>query len=206
VEREEQQLLEDASRIREHLEPLPTSTSYRALVVVSGLPGAGKSYFCRRLAARYPLVRLESDALRQALFGQPTHSAEENRRLFDACHYVLDSLLGAGIATIFDATNLREDHRRQVYRIADKHGAKLILVWLEAPPALAYQRLETRARGADAEDLSDAGPEVYRRMRRDVEPMGRRHLTVDTSGDIEPAIRAVLEEIQGLPNKRGASS
>ena len=190
------QLLEDARRIEESVRPLPSPRSTAALVVVSGLPGSGKSYFCRRLASRHPIARLESDALRKALFGQPTHSPEESRRLFAACHYVLDRLLGAGISALLDATNLREVHRRQLYAIADRHGAKLVLVSLRASAAVLKERLAARARRADPEDLSDAGPEVYQRMRSLDEPIGRPHIVVDTSADIEPAVEAVLRELE----------
>jgi len=190
------QLLEDARRIEECVRPLPPPRSTPALVVVSGLPGSGKSYFCRRLASRHPIARLESDALRQALFGQPTHSPEESRRLFAACHYVLDRLLGAGISALLDATNLREVHRRQLYAIADRHGVKLVLVSLRAPAAVVEERLAARARRSDPADLSDAGPEVYQRMRSLDEPIGRPHIVVDTSADIEPAVEAVLRELE----------
>jgi len=190
------QLLEDARRIEECVRPLPSPRSTAALVVVSGLPGSGKSHFCRRLASRHPIARLESDALRKALFGQPTHSPEESRRLFAACHYVLDRLLGAGISALLDATNLREVHRRQLYAIADRHGAKLVLVSLRAPAAVVEERLAARARRADPADLSDAGPEVYQRMRSLDEPIGRPHIVVDTSADIEPAVEAVLRELE----------
>jgi hypothetical protein len=190
------QLLEDARRIEECVRPLPPPRSTPALVVVSGLPGSGKSYFCRRLASRHPIARLESDALRQALFGQPTHSPEESRRLFAACHYVLDRLLGAGISALLDATNLREVHRRQLYAIADRHGVKLVLVSLRAPAAVVEERLAARARRADPADLSDAGAEVYQRMRSLDEPIGRPHIVVDTSADIEPAVEAVLRELE----------
>lgn len=196
VEEQGQQLLEDARRIEEYIQPLPPPRTNPALVVLSGLPGSGKSYFCRRLASRYPLARLESDALRKALFGQPTYSAEESRRLFSACHLILSRLLARGIAAILDATNLREVHRRQVYRIADKHKAKLILVHLQASPAAVHERLDARAKGPHSQDLSDAGPEVYERMQRDVEPIGRPHISVDTSADIEPAIAAILQQIE----------
>lgn len=190
------QLLEDARRIEECVRPLPSPRSTPALVVVSGLPGSGKSYFCRRLASRHPIARLESDALRQALFGQPTHSPEESRRLFAACHYVLERLLGAGIPALLDATNLREVHRRQLYAIADRHGVKLVLVSLRAPAAVVEERLAARARRADPADLSDAGAEVYQRMRSLDEPIGRPHIVVDTSADIEPAVEAVLRELE----------
>jgi predicted kinase len=196
VEEQRQQLLEDARKIEEYIQPLPPARTSPALVVLSGLPGSGKSYFCRRLASRYPLARLESDALRKALFGRPTYSAEESRRLFSACHLILSRLLARGIAAIFDATNLREVHRRQVYRIADKHKAKLILVHLQASPAVVHERLEARAKGPHSQDLSDAGPEVYERMQRDVEPIGLPHISVDTSADIEPAIAAILQQIE----------
>lgn len=196
MQQQQEQLLEDARRIEECVQPLPPPRSTAALVVVSGLPGSGKSYFCRRLASRHPIARMESDALRKALFGQPTHSPEESRRLFAACHYVLDRLLGAGISALLDATNLREVHRRQLYAIADRHGAKLVLVSLRAPAAVVEERLAARAHRADPKDLSDAGPEVYQRMRSLAEPIGRPHIVVDTSADIEPAVDAVLRELE----------
>lgn len=189
-------LLEDAQRIEESLRPLPPPRTSAALVVVSGLPGSGKSYFCRRLASRHPLARLDSDALRKTLFGQPTHSPEESSRLFAACHYVLDRLLGAGISALLDATNLREVHRRQLYAIAERHAAKLVVVSLRAPATVVEKRLAARARRADPEDLSDAGPDVYERMRSLDEPIARPHIVVDTSADIEPALRAVLRELE----------
>jgi len=203
VEEQRQQLLEDARKIEEYVQPLPPPRASPALVVLSGLPGSGKSYFCRRLASRHPLACLESDALRKALFGQPTYSADESRRLFSACHLVLSRLLTRGVAAIFDATNLREVHRRQVYRIADDHKAKLILVHLQASPPVVHERLEARAKGPRSQDLSDAGPEVYERMQRDVEPIGRPHISVDTSADIEPAIATILQQLEEPRPARG---
>lgn len=196
MEEQRQQLLEDARKIELCIQPLPPPRAIPALVVLSGLPGSGKSHFCRRLASRYPMASLKSDALRKALFGQPTYSAEESRRLFDACHLVLDRLLARSIPAIFDATNLRELHRRQVYSIADKHNAKLILVHLQAPPPVVHERLQARVKGSHSHDLSDAGPEVYERMRHDVEPIGRPHISVDTSVDIEPAIATILQQLE----------
>jgi len=196
MEEQNQQLLEDARKIEEHIQPLPPPRTNPALVVLSGLPGSGKSHFCRRLASRYPMASLKSDALRKALFGQPTYSAEENRRLFSACHLVLSRLLARGIPTIFDATNLREVHRRQVYRIADEHNAKLIVVHLQAPPPVVRERLEARVKGLQPHDLSDAGPEVYERMQHDVEPIGRPHISVDTSADIKPVIATILQQLE----------
>lgn len=194
---------DDVRRLEASLGDLPPPQRPPALVVVSGLPGSGKSHFTGELCRRHPLAHLDSDALRRALFPQPTHSAGESARLFAACHELLDRLLGRGVPAVLDATNLREIHRRPLYRIAEKHGARLLLVRVKAPPALIRRRLERRARAGNPWDASAADVEVYERMRKTAEPLRRPHIAVDTSRDIEPALAAVLRELEnatvGLP-------
>lgn len=191
-------LEEDVRVLEASLGPLPPPQPRPALVVVSGLPGSGKSHFTRELCRRYPLARLDSDALRKALFGRPSHSPQESARLFAACHDLLDRLLARGIPAVLDATNLREIHRRPLYAIAERRGAKLILVQVQAPPEIVMQRLELRLRGENPWDQSEAGPEVYRRMRRHAEPIQRPHMVVDTSRDITPAIEEIVRELEGV--------
>ena len=193
-----QTLETDVQTLEASLGPLPQPQATPALVVVSGLPGAGKSHFTRQLCQRYPMARLDSDALRKALFRQPTHSAEESARLFAACHALLDRLLSKRVPAALDATNLREIHRRPLYRIAEKHGAKLVLVEVRAPAELVKERLEARLRGENPWDESEAGPEVYERMRQQIEPIPEPHLIVDTSQDIGPALDELVRELRAL--------
>ena len=141
-------LNEDVETLRRNLNDLPEPQVEPALIVVSGSPGTGKSFFCRKLAERLPFLILGSDALWRALLPSPQYDEHENRRLFSACHVLIEDLLRTGIPVIFDATNLLEHHREYLYRAADRAGAKLILVWVEAPPELVRQRLLARERGA----------------------------------------------------------
>lgn len=182
----------DVARVEVWLGPLPPPGPRPALVVASGLPGSGKSYFCRRLMERWPLVRLESDAVRQLLFASPTYSAEESGRLFAVLHAVLERLLRRGHAAILDATNLREAHRRRLYAIAEGVGARLILLRIMAPTPLVRQRLQARAQRADPQDRSQADLGVYQRLRRRVQAIRRPHLVVDTSQDLEPFVQEVV--------------
>ena len=65
---------QDAASLYRGLGNLPTTAGNPALILLSGLPGSGKSYFCQRLAhLAPPLIILESDALRAVLFSHPTH-------------------------------------------------------------------------------------------------------------------------------------
>ncbi|HXG42618.1 MAG TPA: DegV family protein [Dehalococcoidia bacterium] len=183
---------EDVARVLEALSPLPPPSEPPALVVLVGLPGSGKSTFARRLQERAPLAVLESDRFRKLLFGRPTYSPEESRRLFRALHAAIDSLLGRRISCLLDATNLREEHRRPLYEMAERHGARLVLVQMEAPAEVVRSRLERRRRAATPGDWSDAGPEVYERMREAMEPISRPHLRVDSTADTGQAVEEVL--------------
>ena len=188
------QLAADVKKLMYSLGRLPEPSVTPALIVVSGLPGSGKSYFSRRLAERLPLPIVESDAMRQVLAPKPSYSPGESERLFRACHALIGDLLRKGISLIFDATNLIERHREQLYRIADSADAKLIIVRLEAPPELVRQRLERRQTEPDQNDKSDADWKVYQKMTATAEKIRRNHFAVDTSKDIAPAIEKIVRE------------
>jgi predicted kinase len=184
-------LADDVSVLKQSLPRLPEPAANPALIVVSGLPGTGKSYFCRKLAERIDLVILESDDLRQRLFPTPSYSKEESTQLFRACHGLVEELLRKGISVALDATNLEEHNREQLYHIADQSGAKLIIVRMEAPPELVQQRLEGRARRVDQSDRSEADWSVYSKMKPTVQKISRNHFAVDSSRDIAPVINKI---------------
>jgi predicted kinase len=192
---EQDQLNQDSAKLRESLGSLPEATVNPPFVVISGLPGVGKSFLCRKLAEKLPFCILESDAMRKILFPSPDYSISESSRLFAACHNLIEWLLKKGVPVIFDATNLSERHREHLYRISDRTEAKIVLVWVEAPSPMAYQRLQTRKDRANPEDKSDADWEVYKRMKPRAEKIRRNHLVVDTSRDISPVINKIVRMI-----------
>lgn len=189
-------LLSDLERLKAALPPLPEPAAQPCLIVISGLPGTGKSYFSRKLAERLPVVVLESDSLRKTLHAEPTYSAEESAYLFQICYRLIEELLKKGLPVLLDATNLREYHRERIYHIAERLQAKLILVRVEAPPEVVRQRLQERREKKPAENYSDADWEVYQRMKLSMERMRRQHFAVNTSRDIGPVIDKIVREAQ----------
>ena len=188
--------LSDVERLAESLGELPEPMVEPAFIVVSGLPGTGKSHFCSRLAERLPFVILESDALRKTLFLSPSYSPQESSHLFQACHLLIERLLKKGIPLILDATNLSERYRERLYSIADRLDAKLILVRVEAPASIVRERLKARQKGASPEGKSDADWEVYQKMQPAVQKINRNHYAVDTSRDIIPVLDKIVREVK----------
>ena len=192
---EKRQLVEDVWELEESMGQLPEPVVNPAFIIVSGLPGTGKSYFCRRLAERVPLAILESDRLRRLLFSSPSYSAQESFRLFQVCHRLIKELLKRGIPVAFDATNLEEYHRERLYHIADQVGANLIIVRVDAPPDVVYRRLEKRAKGTNTRDNSEADWKVYQKMKSSAQRISRNHFKIDTSQEISSAIDKIVHVI-----------
>jgi predicted kinase len=186
----------DVPQLAESLGMLPEPVARPVLIVVSGLPGTGKTYFARKLAGLIGAVVLESDALRKALFHRPVYSATESTRLFQAIHQLIEYLLQKGISPILDATNLAELFREQLYSIADRLESKLIIVRTEAPVEIVRERLKSRQNSTS--NKSDADWQVYRRMRTRADRIGRNHYVVDTSRDITPVLQKIAREVRTL--------
>ena len=191
---EDARLVSDVQLLTESLGQLPEPVVKPAFIVVSGLPGTGKSYFCRKLAERLQFIILESDALRKALFSSPGYGASESGRLFRTIHLLIERLLKKGVSLIFDATNLSERYRERLYSIADHLDVKLILVRVEAPTEVVQERL--KARRENPENKSDADWAVYQRMKSSVQKIGRNHYAVDTSRDITPVLDKIVREVR----------
>jgi predicted kinase len=184
----------DVRRLVESLGRLPAPEAPPVFIVVSGLPGTGKSYLSRQLAERLSYPILESDALRKQLFPAPTYSAIESGILFRAIHRLIDGLLEKGISLILDATNLTEKYRERLYNIAEKYNTKLIIVRTKAPPEVVRERLKNRAEKTRNGDKSDADWDVYLKLSASAEKIRRQHFTIDTSEDIAPAVAKIVKE------------
>lgn len=186
-------LHKDVLRLLENLGTLPQSVDSPIFFALSGLPGTGKSYFSRQLAARVSAVILESDALRKVLFPRPTYEWWENARLFRAIYYLIEDLLNKRISVILDATNLIERHRRKLNNIAKKTNARFVIILLKAPANVVRKRLEERSLYAGS--YSDADWKVYQDMKRKAEKIRQKHYIVDTTKDIVPVINSIIEEL-----------
>lgn len=165
------------------------------LLMLSGLPGTGKSYLARRLSERLRAPVIESDMVRKTLFPQPSYSADESAVVHWVSRLLIKKLLARGVPVILDATNLIESQRELIYRLAEQAEARLVIVQIVAPPEVVRERLERRLVQREPEDISDATWGVYRRMAERQQPIRRPHLVVDTSEDIEPALEKIIREV-----------
>lgn len=167
-----------------------------ALVIMVGPPGTGKSHLVREIMRHVEVATIQSDAIRRRMVKRPEYTPEENRKVFFVAHSRAEQLLKKGRNVIFDATNVHEWARRGLYDIAERTGARLLIVRVVAPEHVIAERLRHRIAGENPSDRSEAGWEVYLRMKAEFEDIARPHMVVDTSEDIESPTLEIVQFIQ----------
>ena len=160
-----------------------------------GAPGSGKSYLGRTLSAALGAELIQTDAVRKELYPQPRYTPDEAATVYTVCHRRIAAALAEGKRVVFDGTNLRERRRRTLYQLAERAKAPALVIVAYATEETIRERMGFRAAGGDPTDQSDADWGIYLRMRRDIEPVPRPHLVVNTTVSPEPVIRLLKRRL-----------
>jgi predicted kinase len=120
----------------------------RVLIVISGLPGTGKSAVAAALAGRMEAVHLSIDPIEDALLGAGLpRSWETGVAAYEAARVMAEQNLTLGTSVVVDAVNDSEP-ARETWRVAAANaGAELAFVLLILDDEAEHRRrLEGRIR------------------------------------------------------------
>jgi predicted kinase len=103
------------------------------VIVVTGMPAAGKSTLARRIASDLHIPLLEKDAIKETLFDSlGTGDAAWSRRLgaasFDLLYTVLQSLVAAGVPVCLEANLPADLWSEKLQVLAERYSLDVIQV------------------------------------------------------------------------------
>ncbi|MFJ9376541.1 AAA family ATPase [Streptomyces sp. NPDC101455] len=150
------------------------------LIVVGGLPAAGKTTLSRLLAARIGAVHLRVDTIEQALVRSGLARHPVGPAGYVVGYALAEEYLRQGLPVIAESVNPLAVTRDSWRDAGTRAGVPVVEVEVIcSDPAEHRQRVASRA--VDLPDLPLPDWEEVRR--REYEPWNREHVTLDTAGD-----------------------
>lgn len=179
------------------------------LVVVYGLMGTGKSSIAHGLRERLGWHVLSTDAVRKQLaglgeyarvfvpYGEGLYSAEMNRSVYAEVCRRAENLLQAGLPVVVDGSFKRVEERLALVELAERVGARLLLLEAACGGEEQRRRLEARRRH---DTRSDGRVELLGHQHSEFESPSPEHLAfsvrVATDGTAAAVQARVIGELQ----------
>jgi predicted kinase len=117
----------------------------KRIVLLVGVPGAGKTTLAQRLIDRGYRC-FNADAIRQELFGD-AGDQREPEKVFELFYQRLEAAMAAGDDIVIDNTNINTKHRSPILQRAIKAGYTDIQLWiLDVPLETCLERNRCRSR------------------------------------------------------------
>jgi predicted kinase len=155
------------------------------IIVVTGLPGSGKSYFARRLAVRLDAKHINSDAVRKALGASGRYSFEDKLVVYTQMAKITERFLDEHKDVVVDATFYHPAMRDIFLTIAQLRNIDICFIQITAKESLIEERLKK-----PRED-SEADFQVYKNIRDQLQQMTNPHLNLESTND---NIESMLDE------------
>jgi predicted kinase len=151
------------------------------LVVLSGLPGVGKTTIARELARRAAAVHLRIDSIEQAIYGARVAAADTGEEGYRVAYAVAEDNLRIGRTVIADSVNPIPLTRDAWLNVAVRCQVHAIEVEVRCSNLAEYRRrLEGRASDIPGLKLPTwTGP-----AKREYASWDREHLILDTSSTL----------------------
>ena len=161
------------------------------IIVVTGLPGVGKTTFSKELAAMLNAQVLSSDKIRKELFSKPTYSKSEKSLVYNVILLIAKYLHQTGKTCILDATFNRENFRKNLKEKLGTKKNQLFFIECKCSESIVLKRLRNRKN-----DYSDADFHIYKKMKRQYESIKTSHITINTGTlSVKKAAQIAIKEI-----------
>jgi predicted kinase len=144
----------------------------------------------KKLAPLIGAVVLSTDKIRKELIVSPTYKKEKRKLIYNVMILLAKYLHGSGTNCILDATFNKKDYRTEVKKKLGIPDEEFFVIECTCPENIIISRLKERKN-----DYSDAGVEVYQKMKKIYEPVEEKHITIDTTLDPEKNAKVVSTKV-----------
>jgi predicted kinase len=167
------------------------------LIILAGLPGAGKTTVARELARQIGAMHLRIDSIEQAIRASATPSQPLNDAGYRVAYAVAEDNLRIGRTVIADSVNPLQLTRDAWLDVARRARVSAVEIEIACSDSSEHRRrVETRITDIPGSPL----PSWQDVLAREYHPWDREHLVIDTARrTVEQSVRVIREALTSQP-------
>lgn len=163
------------------------------LIVVTGLPGTGKTTIAESLAKEIDAVVFSTDKIRKMIFEKPVYNEEDKRIVYDELFSLTGKYLASRKNVILDGTFYTKALRQRAKEVGKTFSENVYFVYCETPEELLKERIDKRK-----DKFSDADYSVYLKMKKIFEEFEDDVIIIDTSNPVNTNIDNIKTRIYSM--------
>ena len=140
------------------------------LIMITGLPGSGKTTFAKALAESLNAVHLNTDIIRARMGKRGQYDEMDKSMIYAKMLKQTESYLHRGEDLVVDATFYKAALRKPYKRLAKKYKKQLYWIVVQAAESVIKERMQQKRQ------YSEADFEVYKTIKDIYEPLEEGYL------------------------------
>ena len=153
---------------------MTTTIDSPVLIMITGLPGTGKTTLAKALATQLNVPHLNSDKLRVDMGMRGRYDITSKTKVYDELISKVSTTLANSQAVVVDATMYKMALRNRFHRLAVKSNLPIAWIETKAEESIIEQRV------AHSRPYSEADYDVYQKIKASYEPLEGNYLTLHT--------------------------
>ena len=110
------------------------------LIILVGIPGAGKSFFAEHFAETFKSPLVSTEIIRNKLFSVPSYNADEDIIIDTVSDYLLDEVLKTNRTIVYRGKSASRANRAELVKKCRSAGYEPLIVWVQTDIATAKKR------------------------------------------------------------------
>lgn len=131
------------------------SLSRPLVIVVIGLPGAGKSFFARQFATMFGAPLVSTDFIRHSLGQRSVYDGDEDATVAALALSQAEELCKTGKTFVVDGGVNNRTNRTALERLASSHGYGKLTIWVQTDEPTSLARSLRRSDKRAGDELND---------------------------------------------------
>lgn len=142
------------------------------LIIISGLPASGKSFFARALCKKMEAYHINTDILREEMNLRGKYAPNQKQVVYTEMRARVGNYLKEGKTVVVDGTFIKAESRRSFYELAEQVDVPFYVIAIKAQEDTIAIRMKTKRR------YSEADFDVYLKLKEQSQVIKRKHLVL----------------------------